>query len=477
MRRSLASILGVTVAAVAAVAGGAIAAAAPATRPATAPAPKPIRLLILTGKNNHNWRSTTPALKKMYEASRRFTVDVSLDPSACDAKTFAKYGAVVSNWTNWPHIKKREWGPRAEKAFLDFVRAGGGFVVMHAASTPFATWPEYRELVGSWWQLGQTRHGPVRQIPVTITRPDHPITLGMKDFVTTDELWERVGTAGKLNVLCAAKAASGRLEPVAHHRTFGKGRCFHMILGHDARAIRNVGFQTLMLRGTEWAATGKATMPIPADWPGSEGEATTPRRSPAAAGPFDKLRRYKAGQSRLACTEVARIVRQAAADPDRRAEVAGRLAALLASDATKDAKAFACEQLSLVGRAPCVPAVAALLTDADLAHMARFALERIPGEAAAAALRDALGKVKGRTLIGVIHSAARRRDSKAVATMHKLLGSAEEQVVKAALAALGQMGTPQAAPRPKVADLLRRALSVARRAEEKKLVQAAIEKD
>jgi type 1 glutamine amidotransferase len=50
---------------------------------------------------------------------------------------------------------------------------------------------------------------------------------------------------------------------VAHWREFGKGRCFHLILGHDARTIQNAGWQALMLRGTEWAATGKVTIPIP----------------------------------------------------------------------------------------------------------------------------------------------------------------------------------------------------------------------
>jgi type 1 glutamine amidotransferase len=232
-------------------------------------APKPLRLLILTGRNNHDWKATTPALKKTYEDSGRFTVDVTTEPERCDAATFARYDVVVSNWSNWPNTKNRDWGKETEKAFLDFVRSGKGFVVFHAAAATFHAWPEFQQLVGSTWKLGQTGHGRYHEFKVTITDGKHPITRGMKDFTTTDEFWHRVGVTGELNVLCTAFAdkkmgGTGADEPAAHWRTFGKGRCFHLILGHDPRALTTPGTKALMLRGTEWAATGEVTIPLPA---------------------------------------------------------------------------------------------------------------------------------------------------------------------------------------------------------------------
>ena len=65
-------------------------------------------------------------------------------------------------------------------------------------------------------------------------------------------------------------------------------------------------------------------------------------------------------------------------------------------------------------RAKAVPALAALLPDPELTSWARIALEAIPDPAADAALRDAMGKVEGMTLIGVINSIGVRRDANAV---------------------------------------------------------------
>jgi len=229
---------------------------------------KRLRVLILTGRNNHNWKATTPALKEILEGAGRFAVDVTTEPEKCDAAAFAPYDVLLCNWSNWPKTKDRDWGADTEKAFLDAIRGGKGFVVFHAGAATFHAWPEFQQLAGSTWKLGQTGHGSYHEFKVTITDKAHPITKGMKGFTTTDELWHRVGVTDKLNVLCTAfsdkaKGGSGADEPAAHWREFGKGRCFHLILGHDARSLKTAGERALMLRGTEWAATGKVTIPLP----------------------------------------------------------------------------------------------------------------------------------------------------------------------------------------------------------------------
>ena len=233
-------------------------------------APKPLRVLILTGRNNHDWKASTPALEKMLEESGRFAVDVTTEPEKLDAAALAPYDALLGNWSNWPDTKNRDWGETAEKAFLDFVRGGKGFVVFHAGAATFHAWPEFQQLAGSTWKLGETGHGSYHEFKVTIADKDHPITKGMRDFTTADELWHRVGVTDKLNVLCTAfsdkaKGGTGADEPAAHWRPFGKGRCFHLILGHDPKALQNAGERALMLRGTEWAATGRVTIPLPAE--------------------------------------------------------------------------------------------------------------------------------------------------------------------------------------------------------------------
>jgi type 1 glutamine amidotransferase len=67
-----------------------------------------------------------------------------------------------------------------------------------------------------------------------------------------------------------AKGGTGENEPVLFTLTYGKGRVFHTVLGHDARSCKCVGFVTTLQRGAEWAATGKVTIPVPANFPSAE---------------------------------------------------------------------------------------------------------------------------------------------------------------------------------------------------------------
>ncbi len=122
-----------------------------------------------------------------------------------------------------------------------------------------------------------------------------------------------------------------------------------------------------------------------------------------------------------------------------------QLIAVLKSDATQEKKAAACRELGRVATKEAVPALAALLGDEKLSHMARHALETIPDPSVDDALRDAMGKLKDRPLMGVIGSLGVRRDAKAVDVMAKLLADADVDVAQAAARALGKIGTPEAA--------------------------------
>ena len=121
------------------------------------------------------------------------------------------------------------------------------------------------------------------------------------------------------------------------------------------------------------------------------------------------------------------------------------LIAVLQSDAPKGDKAITCKQLAIYGTEQAVPSLAPLLADAELASWARIALEAIPGPAADAALRDALGKLQGRLLVGTINSIAVRRDVRAVDALVKKLDDANAGIASAAAMALGHIGGEQAA--------------------------------
>ena len=135
----------------------------------------------------------------------------------------------------------------------------------------------------------------------------------------------------------------------------------------------------------------------------------------------------------LAATPAASIAQEA------------ELLAVLKSDAPQKDKADACRELTKVATKEAVPTLAALLGDEKLAHMARNALEPLPDPSADAALREALGKVQGRLLMGVIGSLGVRRDNQAVEAIAKLLADPDAAIARSAARALGQIGSPEAA--------------------------------
>lgn len=167
-------------------------------------------------------------------------------------------------------------------------------------------------------------------------------------------------------------------------------------------------------------------------------------KRPDLDGLAKQLAAYQMGQGDAALNALAGLVRASLRDPALRKELAAKLASLLATAATADCKREVCRQLRTIATEAEVPAIAALLTDKDLSHMARYALERMECPAAGDAIREALGKVEGRMLVGMVNSAGQRRDPKATDAMVKLLGGADADAAEGAAAALGRIGTDEA---------------------------------
>ncbi len=417
---------------------------------------EPLRVLILTGANNHDWQTTTPVLRRLFEEHPRFRVARVVDqPADCDASTFAACDAVVSNWSAFPEMTGRQWGQAAEAAFVEFIRRGGGFVVFHAASATSQDWPEFQQLVGLTWGLGTTAHARIAPFKVEIAEPGHPITAGLSDFWTVDELWHGMVSIGRSEYTVLARAfsgvpwgGSGRYEPVLLTTRLGEGRGVNLVLGHDADAMKNPGWRTLMLRGAEWAATGAVTIPPPEDWPGNAAAAVAAVSDLEAA--LAGTAAWRAGTPRQAPGVLENLVHHRMSLPGSageaaRAELANRLAEMLSSNATADGKAFACRQLALIGTARQVPAIAALLGDPELAEAAKGALQGIGGPAAAGAMREALKSTSGLQRVGIIHALGSLADAESVPALAGLPQDADPAVATAAAEALGAIGTSEAA--------------------------------
>jgi hypothetical protein len=151
---------------------------------------------------------------------------------------------------------------------------------------------------------------------------------------------------------------------------------------------------------------------------------------------------YGASRKELAALEEA----LRGAPPDTLAFVESKLVAVLGSPQTTSAgKDYVCRLLRQIGTAQAVPALAALLPDPKLSHMARFALQHLPDPAADAALRAALGTLSGNLKIGVVGSLGERGSRPAVADLAPLVSSADTALAAAALRALGRIGGAEAA--------------------------------
>ncbi|HVX15643.1 MAG TPA: ThuA domain-containing protein [Pirellulales bacterium] len=257
-----------------------------------------LKALIVDGQNNHDWKSTTPLLKKHLEDAGLFTVDVATTPASGDLSDFrprfADYDVVVSNYNGaaWPEETRRD--------FERYMSGGGGLVVVHAADNSFPEWPAYNQMigVGGWGGRneksgpyvrlregnfvrdtspgGGGSHGTQHPFLVVARNTKHPITAGLPSswLHAADELYDRLrGPAENLTVLATAFAdkkegGSGEHEPMLMVIDYGKGRVFHSTLGHSPEAMRCVGFIVTLQRGAEWAATGKVTQTkIPDDFP------------------------------------------------------------------------------------------------------------------------------------------------------------------------------------------------------------------
>ncbi|MBM4040766.1 MAG: hypothetical protein FJ290_19860 [Planctomycetes bacterium] len=179
---------------------------------------------------------------------------------------------------------------------------------------------------------------------------------------------------------------------------------------------------------------------------------------------FQKIRTAKVGEATGEFQAIANAAVASLGDAELRKSLEKQLIGLVGDkEASFDARQFACRQLMMMGTAACVPAVAALLPDEKLSHMARYALERMACPEAGKALRDALAAVKGKELLGVVNSVGERRDAEAVPALAALLKGDDAELAAGAARALGKTAGDDAA----------KALAAVRSAASGRLRQAA----
>lgn len=224
-----------------------------------ADAPPQIKVLLITGDDvapAHNWSEVALATRDILTASGKFDVKVCEDAGILDsADSLKRYDLVFLAMYN---AKTPTLTSQAKENLLSFVKGGKGFAVSHLASASFKEWPEFKQLCGRVWVMGTSGHGPRSVFKVKVVNKTSPITQGIDDFEADDELYAKLQGNASINVLVEADSDwSKKTEPLAFTLDYGQGRVFHEAFGHDRKALEHPSIRKIIVRGCEWAATGK----------------------------------------------------------------------------------------------------------------------------------------------------------------------------------------------------------------------------
>ncbi len=264
----------------------------------------PVRVLIVDGYSNHDWRLTTALIRGILEPTGLFTVNVTTAPPNREAPgwdawrpNFAAHDVVIQTCNDlgggppWPRVVQED--------FERFVQDGGGLYVWHAGNNAFPDWPAYNAMIGLGWRKkdfgvaiavdaagqivrisagegGDTGHGD-RLDTVVHRLGEHPIHVGLPRAWLTPDIevyYYARGPAQNIEVLSHGFDPHTKMNwPLEWTVTHGRGRVYTSTFGHVWRGdtqperMRCAGVQTILVRALQWLARRPVDFPVPADFP------------------------------------------------------------------------------------------------------------------------------------------------------------------------------------------------------------------
>jgi hypothetical protein len=283
---------------------------------ATAGDTNKIKVLIVDGFSNHDWKYNTQLLRGILEPTGLFEVSVSTAPPTNGAPgwaawrpKFSDYDVVIQTCNDFK--SGTQWPGEVQAAFENYVTNGGGFFDYHSANNAFAKWPASNEMIGLGWRnkdfgwavavdtnenlvripAGEgldTAHGPQSDV-VIHNLGAHPIHAGLPRQWKTPHLevyYYARGPAKNLEVLSYGFDAKTRMNwPTEWTVTYGKGRVYNSTFGHvwqgdvQPPALRCAGVQTILVRALQWLAKRPVDFPVPPDFPTADALSIRPEIS------------------------------------------------------------------------------------------------------------------------------------------------------------------------------------------------------
>jgi len=184
-----------------------------------------------------------------------FAVDATEDATRFTAANLAQYKAVVWLSTTGDVLDEAQ-----QAAFEGYIRAGGGYVGVHAAADTEYSWPWYGELVGAYFNS----HPANQNAKVDVIDRAHPSTSHLQAAWTRFDEWYnyRSSPRQKVHVLAELDESSyspgggamGDDHPIAWCRNFDGGRTWYTGMGHTLQSYADSAFRGHLAGGILWAA-------------------------------------------------------------------------------------------------------------------------------------------------------------------------------------------------------------------------------
>jgi type 1 glutamine amidotransferase len=229
-------------------------------------APGGAKILLLSGgqRQHHGYREQALYLSGILEDTGRYEVTIDEDAAVLLTPAMDRFDLILV--TADRRDDEHKFSLAQQQALLDWVKAGHGYVSIHAADNAAKDWlPAWREMLGGVFSHVGLPDGKVQKgtYSVKIVDADHPITRGLADFELKDELYYSMQMQSDVKPLATTEYKGGTW-PVAWARNYGRGRVFHTPLGHrdfgpdKLDPLRDPNLTRLVLQGVGWVAEGKS---------------------------------------------------------------------------------------------------------------------------------------------------------------------------------------------------------------------------
>lgn len=211
------------------------------------------RTLIFSKTAGYRHKSIKDGIRALYQMSRNNGWDsmATEDDRFFTAKDLSTFDVVIFLNTSGDILNDEQ-----KAAFEGFIRNGGGFVGIHAATDTEHSWPWYNQLVGGYF----ASHPKIQPAELEVLIPDHPSTEHLPErWKRTDEWYDFKDLVPSLNVLINLDETTyrggkmGEVHPIAWYREFDGGRSWYTAGGHTAESYREEDFMKHVQGGIEWA--------------------------------------------------------------------------------------------------------------------------------------------------------------------------------------------------------------------------------